>query len=182
MAKGLGAIGLGDRHSGHRAGRPSAQDRLRPRSSGLACLRKARQRSADCDRSLAHDDRDGAKKKQETHLLGKAIFETVSLEHASSPKGNSTRSSESAWPALWRSRAALDVIRRHLALHLQPTPRVERRDRHRRVHRISGRDASSRQVLGQRDALESAPTRAHGMSDRPAACLRMAMPREFSAR
>ena len=57
--QGIGAVGLGGRHSGGSPGRPPARGRLRPRRRGLAGLREADDGNDHRDRPLAQDDRDG---------------------------------------------------------------------------------------------------------------------------
>ena len=57
--QGIGAVCLGDRHSGGPPGRPHARGRLRPRRRGLPGLREADDGNDHRDRSIAQDDRDG---------------------------------------------------------------------------------------------------------------------------
>lgn len=65
-------------------------------AASLVCERLGSGRLAAIDRS--HMMIEMAERRNRKHISsGKAIFETVSLEEASSPKGDSTRSSESTW-------------------------------------------------------------------------------------
>ena len=82
-------------------------------AASLVCERLGSGRLTAIDRS--HTMIEMAEKRNRKHIsLGKAIFETVSLEDASFAERQFNKVFGIHVAALWRSRAALDVIRRHL--------------------------------------------------------------------
>jgi len=82
-------------------------------AASLVCERLGSGRLAAIDRS--HMMIEMAERRNRKHISsGKAIFETVSLEEASFADGRFNKVFGIQVAALWRSSAALDVIRRHL--------------------------------------------------------------------
>lgn len=82
-------------------------------AASLVCERLGSGRLTAIDRS--HTMIEMAERRNRKHISsGKAIFETVSLEEASFAEGRFNKVFGIHVAALWRSSAALDVIRRHL--------------------------------------------------------------------
>ena len=115
LADGIGAVGVGGRDAGGRAGRSRARGRLRARGGRLARLRAAPRRSADRDRPLGEDDRPRDAAQREHVAAGRARFEAVALEQADFGGERFDTIFGVHVAALWRSQAALAVVRAHLA-------------------------------------------------------------------
>ena len=82
-------------------------------AASLVCERLGSGRLTAIDRS--HTMIEMASRRNRRHISsGRAIFETVSLEEASFAEGRFNKVFGIHVVALWRSSAALDVIRRHL--------------------------------------------------------------------